>query len=185
MRQVEIPGGTALLREREDLRGRDRNLIEAATVAAQSAIEKLPRTIIECGDLEGMEPEELAKRLNEELDGISFSFEEGMALAKLREVTVIALLADWSRPEKLPTLETIGDLPDELYQALQVAIGGVQNIANPTDFEPGANLKDRPTGSSESSDTHSARTDQGAENHSTPASLPTGESTATEASIPA
>ena len=158
---VDVPGGQAILREQEDLRGRDRNLIKAAAMAASSAIDKMPDTVRE-GRREGETEEQMQARLQEDVTSLDLTWQESLSLLELRQATVVAVLESWTvvdpatnqlRP--LPTMDTIGDLPADLYDALDAAIGGVTTaVANATDFDDNPD-HDSPTGGSTSSDTPS------------------------------
>jgi hypothetical protein len=150
-KSVEIPGGYAILRDRDELRGRDRNLIRAAAMAAAGAIAKMPETVQE-GAKEGETDEETAKRLEGEIGTLDLTWQESLSLLELRQATMIACLESWTLPQPLPTMDTVGDLPAELYDALDAAIGGVTTaISAATDFDENPD-HDSPTGSSTSSD---------------------------------
>lgn len=151
--KVDIPGGFAIIRDQDELRGRDRMLIKAAAMAASSAIEKLPSSVTEGQDED--EDEEVAQlRQAREVAAMKLTIDESLALLQLRQATIVATLQDWSLDLPLPkTMDDLGDLPADLFDALDTAIGGVSTaVAAAQDFEaqPG---KENPTGNSESSDT--------------------------------
>ena len=149
--KVDIPGGFAILREQDELRGRDRLLIKAAAMAAAPAIEKMPATVRE-GQQEGESDEDAQARIASEVGSLQLTWQESMALLELRQATMIACLQSWSLDLPLPTMASVGDLDADLYDALDAAIGGVTTaVAAATDFEaqPG---KENPTGNSKSSD---------------------------------
>jgi len=178
--RVELPGGFAILRDQEELRGRDRNLIKAAAMAAGPAIEKMPDAVSE-GKLEGESEEDMQARLGSEMGDVHLTWQESLALLELRQATVVAVLQSWSLPDPLPTMETIGDLPADLYDALDAAIGGLPTaIAAETNFDAQPGTKN-PTGSSRSSDGPST---DGATPQLIPSTPSDGESTATESSTP-
>ena len=149
--RVEIPGGYAILRDQSELRGRDRMLIKAAAMAASPAIEKMPNTVKE-GKQDDETEEESQARMATEMGSLQLTWQESMALLELRQATMVACLKYWSLDLPLPTMDTIGDLDADMYDALDTAIGGVTTaVAAATDFEaqPG---KENPTGNSKSSD---------------------------------
>lgn len=149
--QVEIPGGFAILREQNELRGRDRLLIKAAAMAAAPAIEKMPDTVRE-GQQEGESEEEAQTRIASEVGSLQLTWQESMALLELRQATMIACLKSWTLNLPLPTMDSVGDLDADLYDALDTAIGGVTTaVAAATDFEPQPG-QENPTGNSKSSD---------------------------------
>ena len=174
--QVEIPGGYAILRDQDELRGRDRMLIKAAAMAASPAIEKMPSTVKD-GRQENETEEESQARMAAEMGALHLTWQESMALLELRQATMVACLKFWSLELPLPTMDSIGDLDADLYDALDTAIGGVTTaIAAATDFEaqPG---KENPTGNSKSSD---SPLKDGVEPQSIPSMPSDGESMPTE-----
>jgi hypothetical protein len=121
MKTVEIPGGTA--RIRETLSVRQRHDIESAAVGAASALDKLPK------DREELETVDESS--------IHLTRDEARALFVLQEATIVATLVDWTLPGPIPNENTIGDMDAEVYDALADATSeiGVATVA-PTDFEP-------------------------------------------------
>jgi hypothetical protein len=121
MKIVEIPGGQAEIREKGDVKVRHRRIIESAGVAAAPVIAKLdPDTVDE-----------------ETIVDLHMNRVEAMKVFELQDATIVALLAAWTRPEPLPTMETIEDLDPEVYEALAEAtrdIGAV--IAQGDSFGP-------------------------------------------------
>jgi hypothetical protein len=163
MRTVDIPGGTATFREEGELRGRDSKLVKAAAIAAQSALEKLPD---DAQPKPGETREQTAERLIGLMKNIKLDLtqEEAMRLMSMKEAIVIAYLASWTLDLPLPTLETIGDLPGPIYDALDEAVGGEYiKVKIGTDFSPSPD-KDSPTGPSSDS---ASRLRGEAENQST------------------
>jgi hypothetical protein len=123
MRTVDIPGGTAQLREKQDIKVRQRQLIESRAVAASSALEKLPDTMDE------LEAFDLSK------SGMSAA--EADSLFALQSATIVAALASWSLPDPLPTIDTIDDMDQELYDALgEVTTSVGKEIVKPDVFDP-------------------------------------------------
>ena len=182
MKTVPIPGGTAQLRERSELRGRDELLIKAASMAAAKAVVKVAG--IDDTPKDGETKEEATARAEEEAEAVDLTWQESLSLLELRQAVIVAVLEHWTLDRSLPTMATIGDLPAELYNALDEAIGG-EAIEMGTNFvapDSPAELKLSPTGDSESSDT--ALRD-GVENQSIQSSPDGTESTATDLSIPA
>jgi|APFre7841882654_1041346.scaffolds.fasta_scaffold03204_8 hypothetical protein len=176
--KVDIPGGFAILREQHELRGRDRMLIKAAAMAAAPAIEKMPTTVTE-GQREDETEEEAQQRMAAEVTTLNLTWQESMALLELRQATMIACLKEWSLPLPLPTMDTVGDLDADLYDALDTAIGGVTTaVAAATDFDPQPG-KENPTGNSKSSGSPSK---DGVPKQLTPSTQSSGENIATESS---
>ncbi len=114
---IDIPGGQATLRDPDELRGRDQNLVQAAALAAAPVFRKL-----------GDKAFEESKDENEEdfLAGMpDLTRSEAQILLELKECVAVALLKSWTLPLPLPTADTIGDLDAPLYKALVDAAGGV------------------------------------------------------------
>lgn len=144
MRTVEIPGGTAVFRDAEELRARDADLIEAAAYAAAPALERLPQEALQ--PVEGEAEADAAARFGEAVKEAGFSLDEWLLLTQMRRATIVATLESWSLPQPLPTMATIGDLSRDLIAALDQAIGGVPVQAQ-TDFSVDPDTES-PTGGS-------------------------------------
>lgn len=104
MKTVEIPGGTAEIRDTHDVKVRHRRLIESAGVAAAPIIARLPK--------DGTEFTETT------IADMGLDRHEAELMFELQDATVVALLAGWSLDLPLPTMDTIGDLDTGLYEAL-------------------------------------------------------------------
>jgi hypothetical protein len=159
MKQVEIPGGTATLRETSELRGRDRMLVKAASMAARSVISKmlaaLPSEAVakaQAGDeeavAEALQDEAVLTTANDAFDA-SLTWEEWLRFLEFRQSVVVAQLVSWTREEPLPTMSTIGDLPADLFDALDAAVGGVPASVAETDFSPSPDSDSPTSGSSD------------------------------------
>lgn len=107
MLTVSIPGGTAELREKHEIKVRHKRLVEIASIGAAGALAKLP------ADQDELESATLA-----ELDLTS---EEAERLFALQDATIIASLDSWTLPGPIPTLATIGDLDPDVFDALAEA----------------------------------------------------------------
>ena len=59
------------------------------------------------------------------LTSMRLDVDQAMAFDDLKEATVVATLHDWTLDRPLPTLETIGSLPSDLYEALLKAVAGI------------------------------------------------------------
>jgi len=179
MRTVEVPGGQAILREQADLRGRDRRCIVAATAAAAPAIAKLPD---DPARADGETEADWAARREAQLAEVRLTRQEAEALLDLKEAAAVALLASWTLEQPLPTLETIGDLPADLYDALVDSVGGAPSATLSAAFAPSPPGSDTPFGDSASSN---GRSPDGPPSLPTPRRRNAGGSIATADSIPA
>lgn len=117
-------------------------------MSARPALMKLP--LGAQVKLPGESDEDLVRRVNADMEKVSFSFDETRSLMLMRRVTVIATLDSWTRPEPLPTIDTIGDLPRDVVAALDVAIGGMAIEAG-VEFEATSDKASPTTPSSDSS----------------------------------
>lgn len=133
-RQVDIPGGKATLRERGEVRQRDRRRLESASVMASPAMARIQAAT------KGGDPRDL------NLSEVGLSREEFDSLYELQDATILAYLADWTLGRALPqNANDLGDLDADLYDALRTATAsdGADTLA-PVDFNPSPE-PDRPT----------------------------------------
>jgi hypothetical protein len=166
-------GTVIVLRDLTELRGRDRNLLKASAIAAQSAIEKLG--LEEVAPAEGESDEDYAKRIGKLQSDAHLSIYEGLALQEVQEAAVVASLISWSRNEPIPTMETVGDLDGDFHDELVAAVGAVPFAETTFEEQPQG---ENPTGSSSSSSTPS-RDGSEPDTESTPTLPSSGESIAT------
>lgn len=174
-----IPGGEATFRDK--LKVRQRNLIEDAQGALMALVSKIP-------------PEILSAAAGDELPAgtvVQLTAEDGRELRRLqREVTearLIAYLESWTLPRPLPTMETLGDEDEDVYDALMDAVDRLELAKRPTSVDftetpigTPRNPVESPTPGSESSATPSTAGSDPA-GPSTPPSLPAGVPTSTGA----
>lgn len=157
---IPIPGGQAVLREKL-VTERHVRVVERAYLRAESAFRKILAT----QGIEGnTDPSVLALETDVDLEGISFSDSEIEALLAVKDALIIAFLESWTLPEPLPTMDTVQDLPKDLYDALMAGVEQVRGgIAEVPDFSPHPDQYDekgemRPTGSSSTSNNSSLGT---------------------------
>ena len=133
MREVSIPGGTATLREREDLSERNRRLVKTRGLAASAVITRLQKAV---EDANGQEPDP---------ESLQISASEAEVTLDVQDAVIVALLASWTLDRPLPTMDTVQDLPGDLYDALakETADLGAE-VATETDF--GENPDPKATG---------------------------------------
>ncbi len=124
MKTVDVPGGQVTLREKQDITVRHRRMIEAATVAATSALAQLPASQKELEELN--------------ISDLKLTAADTTVLFELQDATIVASLESWTFPEPLPTLATIGDLHQDRYDALAQATRslGSEIATGAVDFEP-------------------------------------------------
>lgn len=161
MKRIDLPGGGwAEVREATDLKIRHKHMLGSASVNAARAI----------GKLEAQLPEDFPKdpKLRasalEALDVTPYlasgalDFDDAQALQKIQEITVVAFLAKWSLPDAIPTVATVGDMDEDIYEAIAQAtkddaaraLGGIDFDPTPED-EPG-----NPTGRGDGSNGQSS-----------------------------
>lgn len=170
MKTVDIPGGTATLREKPDVRVRDKRLVEAAGIAAAPLLARLPAD--SAGKLALSETQVL---------GLGISAHDMALLWDINDAAIIAVLASWTLNCPLPTLQTLGDLDPDLYEALSNACAELGAELTEETFEPSApdspGFEASPTEPSAASDSDSEGTPT-SESHDTSSS--TGTSTSTD-----
>jgi hypothetical protein len=142
MKIVAIPGGTASLREAEDIKVRQRQLVESAYVPALAAMAKLPTSSEE---LEAFD-----------VNNATLTRQETASLFELQNATIIAALESWSLPDPIPNMDTIGDLDQDVFDALSEATASLAGeVVADTSFEPtdprGSGFEETPTSPSDDS----------------------------------
>lgn len=128
-RTIDIPGGQAVLRGKDEIKQRARRRLELASVLASSVYRKFPKDT---------DPREV------NLAELGLSAEEFDAMYAVQDQTILAYLQSWTlvqedgAPRPIPeTVDDLGDLPVELYDALREATApdGADTVA-PVDFSP-------------------------------------------------
>lgn len=144
MRTVDIPGGTAVLRDRSELTVRQKRAIEKALIHIAPALPKMME-IKQRADA-AMSGEDGQERAGvQEQDAQSqpaLSDEEIDNSYALQNATIIAYLHSWSLPDPIPA--DIEDMPADVYEALAGHCAGLQE--EPSGFEPSPEPDERPTG---------------------------------------
>ena len=178
--QIKVDGevvGTCTVRELKDLRGRDRNLIEAAAMVQAPIQARVP-------NLERREDEpeaDFVNRLQTTMSKIPLSLADGVNLLEMKDATIVALISDWDLKDEqgnkrpFPTIDTVGDLPADLYTALFEAVGGqeaAQKIATPVDFDPKMDENGKPDTSSPGGESLSSSGSSNGEPTETPVPTP-------------
>lgn len=128
MRTVELDGGTVTLRERQDVKVRQRQMLEAASVVAAPAIEKIPRKDGSKDEIDW-----------ERLDRAGLSLDEMQSLLQLQNAAIVAFVASWTFDEPTPrSVDDVLDMPADRYEALSHAVRGVGAaiLTGDTNFEP-------------------------------------------------
>lgn len=150
-RRIDLPGGGwAEIREPSELRIRHRRIITAASMAAGSALAKVPDppTHPDPKKAESLRAE-WSKQTR--LDQLGLSFEEAEAMLGIQEATVVAFLAAWSFGAELPTMATVGDMDPAVFDAISeaTAADGAEVAKESGAFGPdGVTDPDSPTGAS-------------------------------------
>lgn len=125
MKTVNIPGGSATLRDKEDTKQRHKRLVQSAAIAAAPLLSKLPEDVAERESM--TEAEVMALAANRQ---------EVESLFELQDATIVALLMSWTLPDPLPDMDTIGDLDPEVYEALSKAVSSLGSQLQAESFDP-------------------------------------------------
>lgn len=126
MKTVEVNGGTVMLRERADLRVKDRRMLQEELADVAPILKDLPFN--EDGSLDEVKALEANMLTKEVLN----------AFYRTAEVAIAARVAGWSFSTPVPTtMEDVENLPVDLYDALSLAVtDGIQDMLGDLDFEP-------------------------------------------------
>lgn len=103
-RTVEVPGGTAVLRDADEMSERQRRVVRSALFAA--AADAL-------GD-------ELSTAPGQPPTSVHLSAATGDLMAATKDAAIVASLVSWTLDGPLPTMDSVVDLPGALYDALAV-----------------------------------------------------------------
>jgi hypothetical protein len=154
MRTVKLEGGSVTLRERQDVRVRQRQMLEAASVVAAPAIQKIPRAKDNPSEVDW-----------EQLDKAGLSYDEMQTLLQLQNVAIVALIVAWTFDEPVPaSIDDVLEMPADRYEQLSQAVRetGAGIVAGETNFEPSdpkaPDFPDRPIPGSEGSELDSKET---------------------------
>jgi hypothetical protein len=170
MSVIQIPGGTATLRDKL-VSERHYRVIEAAQTSASGAMLKVRDVLVAAAaeragiaDPEHMSPED-EKSVQKVIDDLTpeetgritapvhFTLDESEAMLALRDASIVAFLEHWSLKRPLPTLATVQDLDRDLYQALADATQGLVVKESVANFDPTPKVDNStPTVNSGSSD---------------------------------
>lgn len=116
-RTVEIPGGSAVLRDPGELTERQRRRVRSAlfAVAADALGDVAP---------DGTAPQT-----------VHLTAGMGERMFEIRDAAIIASLVSWTLEAPLPTVESVQDLPADLYDTLAVETAGLVSGLG-VDFNP-------------------------------------------------
>lgn len=185
MKEIEIPGGKAIIRDKL-VSERQYRILKAAYMGAMGVLRKIQDARQEL-DETGLTPEEIEAQAEAQVESLHLSASENMTLMELQDAAIVAFLHAWTLNRQLPNLDTVGDLDLDLYKALADATSPLANEALSAlpDYSETPQMKDKngldfPTGSSKSSD---GRLKEQTPKTSTPKSSKTGKNTSTEPSI--
>lgn len=155
---VDIPGGTATLRDPAELKERHRRLLQTAMIPLAKLFQQLPEGLLEQSSGRGPEAEIARAKAERLMAAAVTTRQEGTAFAEMGDAVIVALLEDWTLDAPLPTMDTILDLEPPVYAALEKAARNltpaVMKSATPTDFGPNPG-GDTPFGESSTSSTAS------------------------------
>lgn len=175
-RIIEIPGGSATIREPKDVKQRARRRLELASILASPIFTRINEARKDRERELGHEvkPEDVS------LIELGLSRDDFDAMYEVQTATILAYLESWTLDRELPrSAEDLDDLPSELYDALRTgtARDGADAVA-PVDFSPNPDPT-LPTGDPSGSDKPLRAS---AESVSTTRSESTGGSSAIESS---
>lgn len=120
---IEIPGGQATLADPASLTKRQKRALESVFLRLAPVAPKFAAyTQVDPAADTTAELPELSK------DEVGLTYE-------LQDVAIITFLESWTLDRPLPTLDTVGDLPEPLYDALEAATTPLVLTPGP-DFSP-------------------------------------------------
>jgi hypothetical protein len=139
MRRIELPnGGWAEVREQADVRVKHKHLLRAALTGASTAMRKLPTDLPQLPD----DPVERAAFLQTiDLNALTangvLNFDDVMALQRVEEIAVAVFTVAWSLKVPPPTVDTVGDMEENVYEAIAAATRkDAAAVMRGVDFDP-------------------------------------------------
>lgn len=127
MKTVELPGGyTATLRDPDEMLGKGKRVMRSAILAAAALYARVPA--LAEGRREDESDDEYGIRVAEDIGKAHLSPTDLEALERLREASVVALFESWTHPTVPPTMETLGDLDGDTYDALLAGVGAIPKV---------------------------------------------------------
>lgn len=187
--EVEIPGGTAVMREKLTVGGRE--LEDEYGGPARASFQKMIRNAqaLLAWATAIKEAEETAKAAGvdapprpPEPEPEPLSSEEAKAAWEANYSQVISRLVSWTLPQPLPTMETVRELEGDVWDALHAAALSLRKANQPPVVTPDT-VEDRgsPFGSSTGSEEPSSPVEDASPTPGTDESGTSGPSTSTEA----
>lgn len=127
---VDIPGGEVTLRNPRALTERQRRLLTRVQGRMGSMLGKIRAAGFD-PDADDVESTIDAEKLHFDAEDVDLSFE-------LNDAGIIAFVQSWTLDLPLPTMETVTDLPGDLYSRLQEITAPliVKVIIDSAGFEP-------------------------------------------------
>lgn len=102
------PEGWIELRDQDEISVKARRSISAISLSLGDAMTRLQKA-----------------KATDDIASLGFDERQADAFLRIQEASVVAFLAGWSRPEPVPTLDTIGDMSDSLYRYLMGVTAGL------------------------------------------------------------
>ena len=126
MKTIEVPGGTITIRERADLRVKDKRLLLSKIANVGPVLKDLP--FDDDGNLDEAKATEKGLLTEAVINGFY----------ELAEVAIAARVVSWSLPAPVPsTVAEVEELPADIYEAVQGAVlDGIQDMLSELSFEP-------------------------------------------------
>lgn len=152
---IKIPGGAATIRDKL-VSEKHFRILESSYVSVAHVMEKMryalsayamtklglqPDTVISPSQaklveetIKGLTPEEQ----NEALEDLTLSRQDTVAMLELQDAAIVAFLESWTLKQPLPNLDTVTDLPREIYAILADATKdkALQSFATLPNFDP-------------------------------------------------
>jgi hypothetical protein len=143
METITIPGGTAVLRDTLTVRQRRPLQVVGAT---------LPKELVDIVDAAQADTNGRIR-----LDELGLTEGTASIMFRMQDASIVAFLDSWSltdgagAPVPLPTMDTVGDMPGDVYDAIGLAVSkrGAAEINGMGDASPdGVTDPESPTGPS-------------------------------------
>lgn len=118
---VEIPGGTAWLREPFEMNVGHWRMVESHMIPLKAVYGRVSASLAQRTLGSGPDADAAREEAKALIRQGTLTEEQAEATERLRDAVIVASLSHWTLPRELPTLETVRQIPPDVFDALDQA----------------------------------------------------------------